>query len=88
MEYKNKDMYNIGDFVIIKQANTENKTLGKIEEIYDENGELLFKFNEYYFPEKTQGKYFNKNFLRKKKNFYHAIKGLKPLKIKAKRLIC
>jgi hypothetical protein len=56
MENINKDKFKVGDFVIIKQDNSEQTTLGKIEEIFEEIGGLKFKYNEYYFPEKTNGK--------------------------------
>lgn len=56
MEITNKDKFKVGDFVIIKQEDTDSNTLGKIEEIFEEQGEKIFRFNEYYFPEKTQGK--------------------------------
>lgn len=57
MDNTNKDIFKVGDFVIIKQDNSDLNTLGKIEEIFEEDGNLLFRYNEYYFPEKTQGIY-------------------------------
>jgi hypothetical protein len=59
MENKNKDKYKVGDFVVIKETDSSNKTLGKIEEIFKENNEILFRYNEFYFPEKTQSKMFS-----------------------------
>ena len=45
-------IYNVGDYVIIK-ADNESKIIGKIEEIIKESDEYIFRYNEYYFPEKT-----------------------------------
>ena len=56
MENLNKNKFKVGDFVIMKQEETDHNTLGKIEEIFEEQGERIFRYNEYYFPEKTQGK--------------------------------
>ena len=50
--------YNVGDHVIIKSLRDCNsKIIGKIEEIYEENGIKIFKYNEFYFPEKTTGNF-------------------------------
>jgi hypothetical protein len=48
----------VGDHVIIKSLRDCNsKIIGKIEEIYEENGIKIFKYNEFYFPEKTTGNF-------------------------------
>ena len=48
--------YQTGDYVIINLDG--NKVVGKIEEIMKEADELIFRYNEYYFPEKTSSNFF------------------------------
>ncbi len=47
--------YQTGDYVIINIDG--NKVVGKIEEIMKDGDELIFRYNEYYFPEKTSCKF-------------------------------
>lgn len=52
------EKFKIGDFVLIKDPKSDEKLIGKIEEILIEDGEKLIRFNEYYFPNKTTSKKF------------------------------
>lgn len=56
MEKKNEiSNIKVGEFVIIKENLSETRKIGKIEEIFEEDGFKVFRYNEYYFPERTQG---------------------------------
>lgn len=49
-------IFQVSDHVIIKSTNLKfNNTIGKIEEIFIEDGIRKYKYNEFYFPEKTYG---------------------------------
>jgi hypothetical protein len=50
--------YKIGDYVIIKLPDSNTKTVGRIEQIEEEDKEYIIRYNEYYFPDKTSGKYY------------------------------
>ena len=53
------DKFQIGDHVIISSTNSKSMNIiGKIEEIFIEGDQKKFKYNEFYFPEKTYSKYF------------------------------
>ena len=43
-----KEKFNVGDYIILKTGK-----VGKIEEIFEEGGVQMFRFNEYYTPERT-----------------------------------
>jgi hypothetical protein len=51
-----KNKFKVGDHVIIKNPDQEEKIIGKIEDIFNEGEEKIIRYNEYYFPEKTNCK--------------------------------
>jgi len=53
----NKVIYQVGDTVIIHIPETDSKVIGKIEEIFLQGKEKIIRYNEFYLPEKTSGKY-------------------------------
>jgi hypothetical protein len=51
----NNNKYNIGEFVVFRSSDG-TKVIGKIEELYTDDDTAMFKYNEYYYPEKTSSK--------------------------------
>lgn len=50
------DKFQVGDHVIIKHHGSDTRTIGKVEEVFEEDWERKINFNEFYFPEKTSSK--------------------------------
>ena len=50
-----KGNFLIGDYVVIKNPTNDEKTIGKIEDIFMEGEDKIVRYNEFYFPEKTLG---------------------------------
>lgn len=45
--------FKVGDYVKIKIPQSQDIIIGKIEEVFEEGGDKLIRYNEFFFPEKT-----------------------------------